>query len=143
MRKLLFTLAFAVIGVTASYAQKNERVKLSPEERADKIAAAMQTKLSLNDDQKSKIRQIELDRIKQQDELRKTDAAAMKGKFEERKAAMKAHDEKIKGVLTSEQQKVYAASKEEMKGKLKDRMRERKGRPHKAPKVEEGTGNND
>ncbi|WP_461790524.1 hypothetical protein [Pedobacter sp.] len=137
MRKLLFTLAFAVLGITASYAQKNDRAKLSPEEKAEKIATAMQTKLSLNDDQKSKIKQIELDRIKQQGELRKTDATAMKGKFEERKAAMKAHDEKINAVLTADQQKTYAASKEEMKGKLKERMRDRKGRANKAPKAEE------
>ncbi|WP_113634745.1 hypothetical protein [Nubsella zeaxanthinifaciens] len=137
MRKLLFTLAFAVLGITASYAQKNDRVKLSPDEKAEKLATAMQTKLSLNDDQKSKIKQIELDRIKQQDELRKSDVEKMKGKIEERKAAMKAHDEKINAVLTPEQQKTYAASKEEMKGKLKERMRDRKGRANKAPKAEE------
>jgi len=138
MKRLLYTVAFAVLGFTASYAQKPERVKLSAEERAEKAASAMQQKLSLNEDQKSKIKQIELDRIKQFDEQRKKDAEAMKGKFEERKAAMKVHQDKINAVLTPEQQKTLAASREEIKAKMKERAKERKGKFHKAPKAEQG-----
>lgn len=138
MRKLLFTVAFAVLGVTASYAQRPERVKLSAEERAEKSATALQTKLSLSADQKVKIKQLELDRIKKHDGVRQKDEATMKARFEARKSDMKAHQDKINAVLTPEQQKTFAASREEMKGKMKDRMKERKGRPHKAPKAEEG-----
>jgi len=140
MRKLLFTIAFAVLGFTASYAQKaerQERVKLSAEERAEKSASALQQKLSLNNEQKSKIKQIELDRAKQQEQWHKKDSDAMKGKFEERKAAMKAHQDKIDAVLTAEQKTKLAASREEAKAKMKDRARDRKGRSHKAPKAEE------
>lgn len=137
MKKLLFTVAFAVLGFTASYAQRAERVKLTAEERAEKSATALQTKLSLSADQKSKIKQIELDRIKQHDELRKKDADAMKAKFEEKKAAMKAHQDKIDAVLTADQKAKLAASREEMRGKMKERMKERKGRPYKAPQTEE------
>lgn len=146
MRKLLFTVAFAVLGFTASYAQKIERaqrteratnVKLSAEERAEKSATALQTKLSLSADQKAKIKQIELDRIKAHDGLRQKDEASRKAKFEERKAGFKAHQDKIDAVLTAEQKTKLAASREEMKGKMKERMKERKGRPHKMPKTEE------
>ncbi|MFN0292328.1 hypothetical protein [Pedobacter helvus] len=151
MRKLLFTVAFAVLGFTASYAQKaerapraerTERVKLSAEERAEKAATALQTKLSLTADQKAKIKQIELDRIKEHDGLRQKDEAKMKAKLEERKAAMKAHQDKIDAVLTAEQKTKLAASREEMKAKMRERTKERmkdgKGRPHKTPKTEEG-----
>ncbi len=139
MRKLLFTVAFAVLGFTASYAQKSERVKLSAEERAEKSATALQTKLSLNTEQKAKIKQLELDRIKKHDGVRQKDEAAMKARFEERKSEMKAHQEKIDAVLTPEQKTKLAASREEMKGKMKERMKERKGgRTHKAPTAETG-----
>ena len=68
MKKLLYTLAFVVIGFTASYAQKpgerNEREQITPEARAERAADAWQKKLNLSADQKSKVKQIELDRIK-------------------------------------------------------------------------------
>ncbi|SOD12328.1 hypothetical protein [Pedobacter xixiisoli] len=144
MRKLLFTVAFAILGFTASYAQKpertqrTERVKLTAEERAEKSAAALETKLSLSADQKAKIKQLELDRIKKHDGVRQKDEATMKARFEERKSEMKAHQEKIDAVLTPEQKTKLAASREEMRGKIKERMKDRKGgRPHQAPKTEE------
>jgi DNA anti-recombination protein RmuC len=153
MKKLLFTVAFAVLGFTASYAQqtekteradrakrteRRERVKLSADERAEKSASALQTKLSLSADQKAKIKQIELDRIKEQDQARKKDAEAMKDRFEERKASMKAHQDKIDAVLTAEQKTKLAASREEMRGKMKERLKDRKDRPHRAIKTQEG-----
>lgn len=152
MRKLFLTVAIAVLGFTASYAQqtekteraeraqrthRTERVKLSAEERAEKAATALETKLSLTADQKAKIKQIELDRIKEHDGLRKKDEATMKAKFEERKVAMKAHQDKIDAVLTAEQKTKLAASREEMRGKMKERMKDGKGRFHKAPKAEQ------
>ena len=141
MRKLLFTVAFAVLGFTASYAQKAERaerVRLSADERAEKSASALQTKLSLSADQKAKIKQLELDRIKEQDQSRKKDMDAMKGKLEERKASAKAHQDKINAVLTPEQQKTYATAREEMRGRAKDRFKDGKRRAHKVQKDQEG-----
>lgn len=136
MKKLLYTLAFAVLSFTASYAQRTEKVRLTAEEKADKYATALQTKLSLTADQKTKIKQIELDRIKEHDGLRKQDEAKMKARHEERKAAMKAHQDKINAVLTPEQQKTLAAQRDEMRNKMKERMKDRKNRSHKVDKVE-------
>lgn len=132
MKKLFYTVALVVMGVTASYAQKAERPKLSAEQRAEKAATAMQKKLSLTDDQKQKIQQIELDRIKKNDEWREQDMGAMKGKLEERKAFAKANKDKIDAILTADQKKVLADSREEMKDRMKDRegrMGKRGGRP--------------
>jgi len=138
MKKLLYTVAFVALGFATSYAQRPAKTKITAEERADKAATALQQKLSLNDEQKSKIKQIELDRIKEHDALRQKDEAKMKAKFEERKAAMKVHQDKIDAVLTPEQKTKLAASREEMRGKMKERFKERKGRPQRAPKAEEG-----
>lgn len=134
MKKLLYTLAFTVLGFTASYAQKT---KATPEQKAEKSAAAMQQKLSLSDAQKAKIKQIELDRVKQHDEHQKSENGAAKGKMEEKKAAMKAHHEKISEVLTPEQQKVFAAAKAEKKAKMMHKGKDHKGKKHHEEKKAE------
>jgi protein CpxP len=131
MKKLLYTLAFVVTGFTASYAQKtgreNGRAPIAPEARAERAADALQKKLNLSADQKSKVKQIELDRIKKSNEWREKDRAAMKSKMEERKTFMKANRDKIDAVLTADQKKTLAASRTEMRDNMKDRMKDRKG----------------
>lgn len=140
MKKLFYTVALVVMGITASYAQKPERQKLTAEERADKFATAMQQKLSLTEDQKLKVKQLELDRAKQNDDLRKKDGDAIKGKMEERKALNKAHQDKLDAILTPEQRTKLAASREEMRGKMKDRAKDRSGdKDRKGPRPEKGT----
>lgn len=129
MKKLLYTLAFIVIGFTTSYAQRpgrqNGREQATPEVRAEKAASAWEKKLNLTADQKSKIKQIELDRIKKNDEWRKRDQAVMKNKMEERKTFMKQNKDKVEAILTADQKKTLAASRSEMRGKMKDRKGER------------------
>lgn len=129
MKKILYTLAFVVTGFTASYAQKtgkeNGRAQLAPEARAERAADAWQKKLNLSTDQTSKIKQIELDRIKKSNEWREKDRAAMKNKMEERKTFMKANRDKMDAILTADQKKTLAASRSEMRDKMKDRKGER------------------
>ncbi|RZL31320.1 MAG: hypothetical protein EOO96_16365 [Pedobacter sp.] len=139
MKKLIYTVALVVMGITASYAQKPERQKLTAEERADKFATAMQQRLSLTEDQKLKVKQLELDRAKQNDELRKKDGDAIKGKMEERKALNKAHQDKLDAILTPEQRTKLAASREEMKSKMKDRKGDKGDKDRKGPRPEKGT----
>ena len=125
MKKLLYTLALVVIAMTASYAQKpgkgNKKEQASAEVRAEKAAAAMQLKLNLTADQKAQLKDIEIDRIKKNDEWRKNDQTAMKNKMEERKSFMKANKDKVDAVLTADQKKILAASRSEMKDKMKNR----------------------
>lgn len=136
MKKSLYTAALVVMGITASYAQtaqraerpeRKERVERAgrenqtPEQRAERAANAMQQKLSLTADQKQKVQAIELERIKKNEEWRKNDEGAMKGKMEERKAYFKSSQDKIDAILTAEQKKTLAASRAEMKDRMKDR----------------------
>ncbi len=128
MRKLLYTLAFTVMGFTASYAQKVERKRFSAEERAEKYATSLQEKLGLTAEQKSKVKSLELDRFKAFDATRKKDSVAMKAKFEARKAEMKAHEEKLSKILTKEQQEKLRTERATMKEKAQSRFKDQKGK---------------
>ncbi|WP_316784375.1 hypothetical protein [Pedobacter frigiditerrae] len=139
MKKILYTIALVVMGITASYAQKRERTgreNQTPEQRAEKAATALQQKLSLTADQKQKVQQIELDRIKKNEEWRKADEGTMKGKMEERKAYMKASKDKMDAILTADQKKTLEASRAEMKDKMKDR---KGGKGPRGPRPGNGT----
>lgn len=120
MKKFIYTVAFAVMGITASYAQhpgKPGKEEGTPEQRAEKHATAMQTKLNLTADQKAKVQAIELERIQKGDEWRKKDNADRKSTMDERKAFMKASKEKMDAVLTAEQKTKLEAERKEMMGK--------------------------
>ncbi len=127
MKKVIYTLAFVVIGITASYAQKPNRQKLTATERAEKSALAMQQKLGLNDEQKQKITQIELERINKMGEMRTKDELSKEEKKTEMRDFAKANREKIDAILTPEQKKTLQANREEIKDKMKDRG-EKEGR---------------
>lgn len=121
MKKIFYTVALVVMGVTASYAQKPERNKLTAEERAEKAATALQQKLTLTTEQKEKVKQIELERINKNDEWRKEDGKEIRARMEKRKVFAQANKTKMEAILTADQKKTLAASREEMKGKMKDR----------------------
>ncbi len=139
MKKLIYTIALVAMGMTASYAQKagpgpGGREKGTPEQRAEKAATALQTKLNLTADQKQKVQALELERIKKNDEFRKKDDQEMKAKMEERKTFMKASKDKMDAILTPEQKKTLDASRDEMRDKMKDRKGGKGPRGHKGPK---------
>jgi len=147
MKKLIYTIAFVIIGITSSNAQEpgkrkaparegreaKERIevrrlerddKLTSEQRAERAATVMQKRLSLTEDQKQKVKQVELERAKKHEEWRKQDEKAMKNKMEDRKAFMESSKEKIEKILTEEQRKTLASSREG----VKERMRENRGK---------------
>jgi len=140
MKKLIYTIALVIIGITSSNAQEpgkrkvegregKQRIegrqrlerddKLTPEQRAEKAATAMQKRLTLTDEQKQKVKEIELERIKKNEEWHKKDDKAIKNKMEERKAFMAASKEKMDKILTEEQRKTLAASREDMKERIR------------------------
>jgi len=138
MKKIFYTLALVVIGFTASYAQKPQRDKLTAEQKAERAATVLEKKLTLTAEQKQQVKQIELDRIKKNDEWRNEDGKAIKAKMEERKVFAQANKAKLDAVLTADQQKTLAASRDEMRGKIKDRRSE-KGGDRKGPRKGKGT----
>jgi protein CpxP len=132
MKKIILTVAIALTAFTASYAQKEKKPKLTPEQRAEKVASNLKTKLSLSDEQQKKVYQLEVDKMKKAEDWRKTNHEAMKSKREERQAFLKANDEKLQQVLTADQKKAYEAMRQEKKSDMKDH----KGRHRRGPKTE-------
>ena len=140
MKKLIYTIAFVVLGITSSYAQESKRKvegregkprmearhrqdrdsKLTSEQRAEKSALNMQKRLNLSEEQTQKVKSIQLDCIKKSEEWRKEDHKAFKNKMEERKAFMSSTKEKMDKVLTDEQRKSLASARENSKERMKE-----------------------
>jgi protein CpxP len=131
MKRLIYTMAFVVMGITSSYAQQSDgqgRHRETPEQRAEKQATTLEAKLGLTADQKQKVQALELERFKKSEEWRKSDDGDRKGKMEERKAFMEAAKIKMEAILTPEQKTKWEAARQEMK----------KGGHGKGPRVPKG-----
>jgi hypothetical protein len=142
MKKAILTIAIAVMGFTAAFAQdttkraRKQMPKMTAEQRAEKATARLEKELSLTADQKTKIYAVELENAKKVETWRSADQGDMKGKMKERKEAMQAQKAKIDGILTAEQKTKMEAMRSEAREKG-DRMRKGmgKGKRDKAPVV--------
>ncbi len=132
MKKAILTIAIAVMGFTAAFAQDSTRrprkqmPKLTAEQRAEKTAARLEKELNLTADQKKKIYAVELENAKKMETWRKADQGDRKGKMEERKADLDKQRGKIDGILTAEQKtkmEAFRAEAREKGGKMHRRMR--------------------
>ncbi|MCZ4223081.1 hypothetical protein [Pedobacter rhodius] len=142
MKKLILTMAIAVMGFTAVFAQDSTRrakrpmAKLTAEQRAEKATGVMEKKLNLTADQKQKVYAIELARAQKMDAFRNEDRDAMKGKMKDRKADLEKSKADLDKVLTDEQKTkldAFRAEAKEKGGKMRKGMgRDRKD---KAPVV--------
>lgn len=123
MKRAILTIAIAVMGLTAAFAQDSTKrarrpmPKMTAEQRAERVTAKMEKELSLTADQKTKIYAIELENAKKMDTWRSADQGDMKGKMKERKAAMDEQKAKIDGVLTADQKTKLDAFRAEAKEK--------------------------
>jgi len=113
MKKILSG-AILFIGLgTMAFAQQADGKKThnySPEKRAEKITAVMAKKLSLSDEQKTKVYAINLENVKKRDADR---SARMAEERTARKASMQKQDEQIINVLNAEQKTAYENFKKE------------------------------
>ncbi|MCJ0743186.1 hypothetical protein [Pedobacter montanisoli] len=106
MKKVFYLFAITILFITSSYAQQQKYNRATPEEKADRYAARLQEKLSLSNEQKDKIKQIELKALNENVKRRKQDTENRKKYINERQA-------KIEAVLTAEQLKNFKALKKE------------------------------
>ena len=118
MKKLMLS-AILFLGITATgfSQQAPQRVQKSPEERAQKMADALDKKLSLTDNQKTQIYQIALERAKSMSNSKgvkkDADRSQMKAQFE-------AGESKILSVLDDNQKATYNQLKAERLSKRKN-----------------------
>lgn len=101
MKKLIMAMLIAVSMVQTISAQDNNRQRITPQQRTEQRIQKMDEKLSLTDEQKSKIRELYADFNKQ------------KYPKEKRKEAMEKLIADITAVLTPEQQVLYKQLQEE------------------------------
>jgi len=143
MKKAILTVAIAVMGLTAAFAQDTTKharramPKMTAEQRAEKVTSRLDKQLSLTSDQKSKIYAIELENAKKMEARRSADKGDMKGKMKERKAAMDEQKAKIDAVLTTDQKTkmdAFRAEARERGEKMRKGMGNR-GKKDKEPVV--------
>ncbi len=124
MKKVFYLLAMMMLFITSSYAQQQKRNRVNPEEKAERYAAKLQEKLSLSNEQKEKIKQIELKALNENAKQHKQDAENRKKYINEKQA-------KVEAVLTPEQLENFKGLKKE------HHPAQRKERNKKAPLKQE------
>lgn len=133
MRKLIVA-ALLIVGITAFAQQKEGRragkEKLSTEEKVELHVKRMTKDLDLNEKQVAEVRAITTKQVQKMEAKR----AEIKDVKEKQRAEMKANREKEQAALSSEMKKIltpeqyakWEKNREEKKGKMKERMLERR-----------------
>ena len=138
--KKLFIAALLFVGV-ASFAQdadqkpqREQRERLTTEERSEKQLKRLTSELSLDAKQQDQIKQLIAERNKKADKLKETRkgqkenvaklTADQKEAFKKQITAEKeANDAKMKGILTADQYKKWTTMQEENRDKTKRKMK--------------------
>lgn len=117
---------FMVTMARAQQARSGGMMRLKPEERAKRSVEMLNKKLTLTQVQKDSIYQFSLDEAKEQQALfqRGGERTDRKANFDKMRALREKTQQKIKGVLSDEQQQSYNALLKEQQSK----MQERRGR---------------
>ncbi|MGO4875485.1 hypothetical protein ACEN2P_02695 [Pedobacter psychrotolerans] len=143
MKKAILTIAIAVMGFTAAFAQdstkkiRRQMPTMTAEQRAEKVTSRLEKQLALTPDQKTKVYAVELENAKKMEAWRKADHGDRKNKMAERKTAMSEQKAKIDAILTADQKTKMEAFRTEAREKG-EKMRKgfRRGdRSDKAPVV--------
>jgi len=121
-----FLLLACMIVTPATAQDKADMLKNStPEQRAKMQTSMMKTKLQLDTVQVVKVQAINLAAAQKMEPLLKGDGGKL-AKFRQMKEIDKTKDTELKNVLTSDQYKHYEADKDEMKEKMKERLKDAK-----------------
>ena len=121
-------MVIAILGMTsfASAQQSRGGMRMDPEQRAKRSVDMLNKELTLTQAQKDSIYVFSLDEAKKQQELfQQGDANNRRANFEKMKGIRQESQEKIKKVLTAEQQKTYDKLLQERQNRMKERRAER------------------
>jgi len=120
----------AAVMLWLSPAKAQERQNMAPEQRAAKITEWMKANLKLNDEQVSKVSEINQRYAMKTGDLKKDMKDMSKTEKKEKMSSLKAldkeKDSELKAVLSEAQFTDYLAKKEEMKKQVKQKMQEKK-----------------
>jgi hypothetical protein len=94
------------------------------EKRSSKMTEWMKTNLNLSADQLTQVQGLNMKYAVKMDSLRNSDQARQ-DKFAAMKSDDAARDSELKGILTDEQYKTYQEKKQEMRGRYKEKLKDK------------------
>jgi hypothetical protein len=128
MKTLVLSLVLSLCA-TLGFAQGRQEGRQggsgTPEQRADKQLAQLTQELGLSAEQQPRVKTALLARIAKTDGIR-GGGGEKKDKFQEAKAAVDEYNAAMKTILTPEQYATLEELQKEKKGKMRDKMRDRK-----------------
>jgi hypothetical protein len=116
---LLVPLLTLVLSVNAQ-----EKMHMTPQEKAQKLTDWMKTNLKLTDDQVAKVQPINLKYAQKMADT-KNSSQDQKAKMDAMKADEEAKDAELKAVLTPEQYTSWEAKKADMKKEMMEKMKDK------------------
>lgn len=117
--------------------QAQEKAKLTPQQRADKHTERMVKQLSLDDNQKAKVYEINLGTAMKNERVRSNADLSLEKKREMIKSHHDIRMEQLKGVLTADQYKKLEEHQAEKKAKREAKKEELKKKKKKSLATEE------
>jgi hypothetical protein len=124
MKTLVLSLVLSLCA-TLGFAQGRQGGGGTPDQRADKQLAQLTQELGLSAEQQPRVKTALLARIAKTDGIR-GGGGEKKDKFQEAKTAMDEYNAAMKTILTPEQYATLEELQKEKKGKMRDKVRERK-----------------
>jgi periplasmic protein CpxP/Spy len=125
MKTLVLSLVLTIFCATLGFAQGRKGGGGSPEERAEKQLAQLTQELGLTAEQQPRVKTALLARIAKTDGIR-GGGGEKKDKLQDAKVAVDEYNASMKTILTPEQYTTLEELQKEKKGKMRDKMRERK-----------------
>ncbi|MDN5205590.1 hypothetical protein QQ008_29670 [Fulvivirgaceae bacterium BMA10] len=119
LKSLIAVFGLIILTVNISCAQ--QKIDEKTREEAKQRFEAYMEKLNLNDDQASKVEEVNAKYFEQLQGLRESDVSRLK-KYQKYKSAKKEKDQKMKEILNKEQYAIY----EEFQKELKDDFRKQR-----------------
>ncbi len=116
---VLVGLAFLATGLFAQMPQG------TPEQMVERRLEHLSKSLKLSDDQKTKLKPILENSMKEMAKIREEKKGDRKALLTSAKERMDATEKEISAILTPEQQTKFAAQRDKMRDKMEDRMKER------------------
>jgi Spy/CpxP family protein refolding chaperone len=122
----MLALAMPVL-IPGSALQAQESSESRPKAQSpDQVVKMYDSKLSLTDEQKQKLRPIIANRQQQMLDLRSDSSVKGREKMKKMKSVMDSSDSRINAVLNPDQRKKYAEFEQERREKMKERMEEKR-----------------
>jgi len=125
MKSILKNMGISALLIFMFSLAKAQDTKMpSAEARAAKMSDWMKTNLNLTTDQLTRVQDLNMKYAVKMDSLRNS-SLAKEDKFASMKSDGAARDSELKGVLTEDQYKIYQDKKQEMKGRYKEKAKEK------------------